>query len=50
VISLFDQVRTGALDADDAVCELASFASVGLCNGYWHEEAGMASCETIGRP
>jgi collagenase-like PrtC family protease len=44
VISLFDQVRSGALDAVDASNKLAALASVGLCNGYWHEEAGMASC------
>jgi collagenase-like PrtC family protease len=43
VISLFDRVRCGALDANDASDELEALASDGLCNGYWHEEAGMAS-------
>ena len=46
VISLFDQVRSGALEAIDASDELEGLASVGLCNGYWYEEAGMAACST----
>ena len=48
VISLFDQVRSGVLDANEASAELESLASVGMCNGYWHREAGMASCRTVG--
>ena len=48
VISLFDQVRSGVLDANEASAELDSLASVGMCNGYWHREAGMASCRTVG--
>jgi len=44
VISLFDQVRRGVSDAIDASNNLEPLASAGLCNGYWHEEAGMASC------
>jgi collagenase-like PrtC family protease len=48
VISLFDQVRSGALDAEEGSAELEPLASVGLCNGYWHKEAGMASCSAVG--
>jgi collagenase-like PrtC family protease len=44
VIALFDQVRSGALGADEASDELEALTSVGLCNGYWHHEAGMVSC------
>ncbi len=47
VIALFDQVRSGALGADDASDELEVLTSVGLCNGYWHDEAGMASCSEV---
>jgi O2-independent ubiquinone biosynthesis protein UbiV len=44
VLSIFDQVRSGTLGADDASDQLASFVAPGLCNGYWHNEAGMAAC------
>jgi len=50
VISLFDQVRSGALDVADASSELEALTAVGLCNGYWHAEAGMASCRTVASP
>ncbi len=50
VISLFDHVRRGALDAVDASNKLEPLASVGLCNGYWHKEAGMASCSAAFDP
>jgi collagenase-like PrtC family protease len=50
VIALFDQVRSGALDANDASDELEALTSVGLCNGYWHHEAGMASCSEVSGP
>jgi len=43
VIALFDQVRSGALDPFDALGELGALAPDGLCNGYWHQEAGMTS-------
>ena len=48
VISLFDQVRRGALGADEATDELKSLVSDDLCNGYWFNEAGMASCGAVG--
>ncbi len=47
VISLFDQVRSGALNAIDASDNLKQLTSVGLCNGYWHKEAGMASFSAV---
>jgi collagenase-like PrtC family protease len=50
VISVFDQVRSGALDANASEDELDTFAAAGLCNGYWHNEAGMASCSAVCRP
>lgn len=50
VISLFDQVRRGALDANEASSKLQALVSVGLCSGYWHEEAGMASCSAVCDP
>ena len=48
VISLFDQVRRGALGADEATDELKSLVSDDLCDGYWFNEAGMASCGAVG--
>ncbi len=50
VISLFDQVRSGALGDIEASNELESFVSPGLCDGYWHDEAGMASCNAVCGP
>ena len=48
IIALFDQVRSGVLDPVDASDELETLAADGLCNGYWHEEAGMASHSGVG--
>lgn len=42
-ISLFDKVRSRSLEATEAVTELQHFSASDLCNGYWHDEAGMAS-------
>jgi collagenase-like PrtC family protease len=50
VITVFDQVRSGALDADEASDKLEPLASVGLCNGYWHDQAGMASSNAVCSP
>ncbi len=47
VISLFDRVRLGTLDSTEASNELETLTAIGLCNGYWHEEAGMASCSAV---
>jgi collagenase-like PrtC family protease len=44
VISLLDQVRAGALTAEDVSHELGQFAPVGFCDGYWHDQAGMDLC------
>ncbi len=44
VISLFDQVRSRSMEATEAVPELRRFSASDLCDGYWHDEAGMASC------
>jgi len=50
VISLFDQVRKGVLNAGDAADKLESLAAFGLCNGYWHGSAGMDYCSTVRQP
>lgn len=50
VISLFDQVRLHELGAGEASHRLESFALPGLCNGYWHDAAGMASCSAVQGP
>jgi len=47
VISLFDQVRTGSVKAADATQELACFCRAGLCDGYWHDDAGMAVSSAV---
>jgi collagenase-like PrtC family protease len=47
VISLFDQVRAGTLEATETS---QPFAPVGLCDGYWHGAAGMAACGGDGGP
>ena len=48
VISLFDQNRKGALKADAATEELKALVSDDLCNGYWFNQAGMASYGATG--
>jgi collagenase-like PrtC family protease len=48
VISLFDQTRNGALKADEATEELKALVSDDLCNGYWFNQAGMASYGATG--
>ena len=48
VISLFDQTRKGALKADEATEELKALVSDDLCNGYWFNQAGMASYSATG--
>jgi len=45
VICLFDQARAGALTPKDVSHELESYAPVGFCDGYWHDQAGMDLCE-----
>lgn len=48
VISLFHQVRSGSLEAAEAAYKLEHFSPVGLCDGYWHSEPGMASHRVVG--
>lgn len=50
VISLFHEARSGSLKAAEAAHELDRFSPMGLCNGYWHGEAGMAECGIAGSP
>ena len=47
VISLFDQVRSGSVNAVATTEDLTSLSAAGLCDGYWHGEAGMASHSTV---
>lgn len=48
VISLFDQVRAGASNGVAAAQQLERFADAGLCNGYWHNQAGMSLVGAVG--
>lgn len=48
IIFLFDQTRKGALKADAATEELKALVSDDLCNGYWFNQAGMASYGATG--
>jgi len=50
VISLFHQARSGSLKATEAAYKLERFSPVGLCDGYWYGEAGMAACGGAGGP
>jgi len=50
VISLFHQARSGSPKAAEAAYKLERFSPVGLCDGYWHGEAGMAACGGAGDP
>ncbi len=50
VISLFHRARSGSLKITEAADRLQHFSPVGLCNGYWHGEAGMAACGRAGGP
>ena len=43
IIHQIDALRRGATTADAAAQDLASHAPGGLCNGYWHGEAGMTN-------
>lgn len=43
VISLFEQVRSGLTTATTVAHKLERCCPVGLCDGYWHGEAGMAA-------
>ncbi len=45
IIGVFDAVLNRTLDAGTAAVTLASFASAGCCDGYWHGSPGMNVCE-----
>jgi collagenase-like PrtC family protease len=47
IIGVFDAVLNKALDTDTAAVTLASFASAGFCDGYWHGLPGMSTCGMI---
>jgi collagenase-like PrtC family protease len=47
VIELFDQVRSGLVDADEATIGLSQLSPAELCDGYWHDQAGMTSSRTV---
>jgi len=42
VMSLVDAARRGELDRETATVRLTELAPAGVCNGYWHGEAGMS--------
>lgn len=50
VISLFAQVQSGVLSGHAASRKLEEFTDFGLCDGYWYNEAGMATHAGIGGP
>jgi O2-independent ubiquinone biosynthesis protein UbiV len=41
IISLFDQARSGALTASEALARLAPLMPGEACNGYWHGRPGL---------
>lgn len=50
IIELFDALRSGTVVTNDAVDQMQTFATDGLCNGYWHDDAGMHSLDrTVGQ-
>ena len=42
IICLVDAIRRGETTYDAAIQDLELYAQGGLCDGYWHGEAGMA--------
>jgi collagenase-like PrtC family protease len=47
VIALFNSIRQESITTKDAIANLQSIVPEGLCNGYWHDSAGMNSCGRI---
>jgi len=43
IIALIDGLRRGETTADAASQDLEIYAPAGLCDGYWHGEAGMTN-------
>ena len=47
IIGLFDAVRMDRIGLGGAVEQMQSYAADGLCNGYWHDTAGMLSLDRV---
>ncbi len=47
VVALFDSIRRETMVPGEAIESLQAMAPEGLCNGYWHDGAGMDSCGRI---
>ena len=47
IIDLFDALREDTIATADAIGQLQTFAPDGLCNGYWHDAAGMHSFDRV---
>ena len=45
IIDLFDALREDTISTTDAIGQLQTVAADGLCNGYWHDAAGMHSLD-----
>jgi collagenase-like PrtC family protease len=43
VIALFDALRKGTKATTEAIDNLRAMVPDGLCNGYWHDTAGMSA-------
>ncbi|HEY0064123.1 MAG TPA: U32 family peptidase [Telluria sp.] len=41
LLSIYDQARRGALDAESARAQLAPLLTGAACNGYWYGQSGM---------
>ena len=45
IVALIDALRRGETTADAASQDLGVYAPAGLCDGYWHGEAGMTNAQ-----
>ena len=43
IIGLIDGLRRGEISGDAAIRDLGVYAPEGLCDGYWHGDAGMTN-------
>ena len=50
IIELFDAVRMDRIGLESATEQMQSCAADGLCNGYWHDNAGMLSVDREANP
>jgi collagenase-like PrtC family protease len=44
VVTQFNSIRQDSAVTEDAISDLRALAPTGLCNGYWHDSAGMDFC------